>query len=229
VWPEGALNFDPRENRTDELKRLAADTGAYLVIGHGWRTPQGIRNEVSVLSPEGEFLGVYGKAHPVTYLGETSLTHSGYPAYQTPLGVLGTIICYDLEFTDTARGAARSGAQLIAAPSNDWQSLHDKQYLMPVFRAIENRVAMIKADTQYDSVIVDAYGRILSLTVSSRGADAIVIGDVPLGRADAPQVVLGDWIGWLGLIGMIAFMLYEPVEKLRARVRLRSSAVRPAI
>jgi apolipoprotein N-acyltransferase len=133
---------------------------------------------------------------------------------------LGTIICYDLEFTDTARGAAGGGAQLIAAPSNDWQSLHDKQYLMLVFRAIENRVAMIKADTQYDSAIVDAYGRIVSLAASSQSSDALVIGDVLLGTADAPQIALGDWIGWLCLIGMIAFMLVEPIGKLWLHARL---------
>jgi apolipoprotein N-acyltransferase len=229
VWPEGALNFDPRVSRTSELKRLAIETNTYLVIGHAQLTPQGLRNEVSILSPQGEFLGVYGKAHPVTYLGETSLTHSGYPTYPTSLGVLGAIICYDLEFTDTARGAARNGAQLIAAPSNDWQSLNDKQYLMPVYRAIENRVAMVKADTQYDSVIVDAYGRILSLAASSQGADALVIGDVALGAADAPQIVLGDWIGWISLIGMLAFMLYEPIEKLALRARVQSRITRPTV
>jgi apolipoprotein N-acyltransferase len=185
VWPEGALGFDPRVERTGELKQLAAETGANLVIGHAQLTLQGLRNEVSVVSPQGESLGVYGKAHPVTYLGETSITHSGYRAYQTTVGVLGTIICYDLEFTDTARGAARNGAQIIAAPPNDWQSLHDKQYLMPTFRAIENRVAMIKADTQYDSAIADPYGRVLKLTSSAAGSAANLVADVPLGTLDA--------------------------------------------
>jgi apolipoprotein N-acyltransferase len=229
VWPEGALGFDLQVQKTAELKKLAIETGAYLVIGNANRTANGPRNEVTVLSPGGEFLGVYGKAHPVTYLGETSISHSDFPAFQTPLGVLGTIICYDLEFTDTARSAARNGAQLVAAPSNDWQSLYDKQYLMPVFRAVENRVAMIKADTQYDSVVVDAYGRIIELTSGPNGTRAIVVADVPLGTADAPQIILGDWIGWLSLAGMIIFSLREPLEKVWARVKtVARSAPRPA-
>jgi len=33
--------------------------------------------------------------------------------------------------------------------------LYDKECIMPMYRAIENRVALIKADTQFDSVIVD--------------------------------------------------------------------------
>jgi apolipoprotein N-acyltransferase len=219
VWPEGALNYDPRQRNSDVFQRLAQENNVYLVIGFGLHAPEGLYNQVVVVSPQGEFLGTYGKAHPVSYAGETSLAHNGYPVFDTPGGKLGTIICYDLTFADTARGAARNGAQLIAAPSNDWPELSDKEYIMPMYRAIENRVAMIKADTQFDSVIVDPYGRILSLASSSQGKEALVMADVPIGTADTPQVFLGDWVGWLCLIGMIAFMLAGPIEKLRRRVR----------
>jgi hypothetical protein len=44
---------------------------------------------------------------------------------------------------------------------------------------------MIKADTQYDSVIVDPYGRILKLTSSAAGSAANLVADVPLGTLDA--------------------------------------------
>jgi predicted amidohydrolase len=53
------------------------------------------------------------------------LVHNDYPVFETPAGKLGTIICYDLTYADTARGAAHNGAQLIAAPSNDWPELYD--------------------------------------------------------------------------------------------------------
>ena len=89
---------------------------------------------------------------------------------------------------------------------------------MPMYRAIENRVALIKADTQFDSVIVDPYGRILSLASSVQGKEALVMADVPIGTANTPQVVLGDWIGWLCLIGLIVFMLAGPIEKIWRRV-----------
>jgi apolipoprotein N-acyltransferase len=219
VWPEGALNYDPRQRNSDVFQRLAQENNVYLVIGFGLRAPEGLYNQVVVVSPQGEFLGTYGKAHPVSYVGETSLAHNGYPVFDTPAGKLGTIICYDLTFSDTARGAARNGAQLIAAPSNDWPELYDKEYIMPMYRAIENRVALIKADTQFDSVIVDPYGRILSLVSSAQGKEALVMTDVPIGTADAPQVVLGDWVGWLCLIGLIAFMLHGPIGKVWRHAR----------
>ena len=219
VWPEGALSYDPRQRNSDVFQRLAKENNVYLVIGFGLRAPEGLYNQVVVVSPQGEFLGTYGKAHPVSYVGETSLAHNGYPVFDTPVGKLGTIICYDLTYADTARGAARNGAQIIAAPSNDWPELYDKEYIMPMYRAIENRVALIKADTQFDSVIVDPYGRILSLSSSAQGKEALVMADVPIGTANTPQVVLGDWVGWLCLIGAIVFVLAGPIKKIWRRVR----------
>lgn len=207
VMPEGALPADPQLVRTDQLRALAADTNAYLVIGYSIRSPQGNRNEATVLAPEGAFLGVYGKDHPIVWLGETSATRGTYPTYRTPLGTLGTIICYDLIFVDTPRTMAAAGAQLIAVPSNDWQSLADKEYAHLVFRAVENRVAMVKADTRYDSVVVDSYGRIVDSLITPQGSRGILVADVHLGTADAPQIWLGDWVGWLCLAGLAIFAL----------------------
>ena len=42
---------------------------------------------------------------------------------QTDFGVIGSVICYDMDFTDTARKMTRNGARLIAAPSNDVEAI----------------------------------------------------------------------------------------------------------
>jgi len=215
VWPEGYLPFDPQSRRTGELRALTAETGAYLAIGYAVRGEHGLRNEVTILAPDGRFLGAYGKDHPVSFSGETSLTRGTYPAYDTPLGRLGTIICYDLDFTDTARKVAANGAQVIAVPSSDWPAIASKHYSHVVFRALENRVAMVKADVGYDSAIIDPTGRILARAVSTHMQPATLIADLPLGQADAPAVRLGDWIGWLCLAGLAAFSLRIPL--LRAK------------
>ena len=215
VWHESALPFDPQAEHSDELRALVAKTGTHLVIGYAVKTEQGLRNEVTVLTPEGEFLGVYGKDHPVAFAGETSLTRGTYPVYETPLGRLGTIICYDLDFTDTARKVARNGAQLITVPSFDWPEVAAKHYSHIVFRAAENRVAMIKADVAFDSAIVDPYGRILERAVTPRPEQAILVADMPLGTADAPAIHLGDWVGWLCLVGMVILVALDVVTAQR--------------
>ena len=125
-----------------------------------------------MLSPDGRCLGVYGKNHPVIFVNERSRTRATYPTYSTDLGEIGTIICYDLDFTDTARKVARNGAKLIAVPSGDWPGIADKHYAHLVFRAAENRVAMVKTDRSYDSAIIDPRGRIVDSEVSTAGEQA---------------------------------------------------------
>lgn len=98
------------------------------------------------------------------------------------------------------------GAQLIAIPSNDWSSIADKHFSHVVFRAIENRVAMVKSDGGFDSAIIDPYGRILSLASFAKGGEATLVADVQIGDGKGTlNTVLGDWVGWICLAGMIFF------------------------
>ncbi len=211
VWNEGALPFDPQVVNTLSLQNLAAETGAYLSIGYTVVTDNGLRNESTLLSPRGDFLGVYGKDHPVVLSGETSITGGQmYEPFVTNLGTIGTIICYDMEFTDTTRKVARAGAEIIAVPSYDWQALAPVHYTHLVFRAIENRVTMIKADVGFDSAIVDPYGRILRKVVTpSAGVMAVLVADVPMGQGNTLVMRWGDWVGWITLAGLTAFHMAD--------------------
>jgi len=208
VWPEMSLGFDPQAAHTAELQALAAETGAHLAISYVVDDDRGFRNEAAVLAPDGRFLGVYGKAHPVVFFGEPAGINAGkFPVYETPLGRLATIICFDLNFTGPAREVAQAGAQLVAVPSLDGPTLAHIQVTQLVFRAIENRAAMVKADVAYDSAVIDSYGRILTSTATPAGAAAVLVADVPLGRANAPYTRLGDWVGWLCLAGFAVFII----------------------
>ncbi len=209
VWPEGFLPFDPRQEHTADFVHLAGEIDAYLVIGYAVREDGGLRNEATVLSPSGEFLGVYGKDHPVLFAGEPSLTRGTYPTYPTSIGRIGTIICYDLDFTDTARKITRNGAGIIAVPSMDPPEMAHKHYTHIIFRAVENRVSMVKADGGYDSVIVDPYGRILARSVTVEPTQTTVVADVPVGPGNAPVVRLGDWMGWAAVLAAASFVIWD--------------------
>jgi apolipoprotein N-acyltransferase len=207
VWPEGSLLHDPQVDDQLGLVDLAVETESYLAVGYVVNIDEHtFRNEATVISPEGDFLGVFGKDHPVVFGGETSPTRGTYPVYDTEIGVLGTIICYDLDYTDTARKLAAQGVQLIGVPSNDWGGIADKHYTHVVFRAIENRVAMVKADGGFDSVIVDPYGRIKALASFPEGGGATLVADVLIGDGKGTlNTQLGDWVGWVGIAGMVFF------------------------
>ncbi len=215
VWPEMSIEGDPQQVRTEEFRALAREANSYLALGYFVQVDERVwRNEATLLTPSGDFLGVYGKDHPMTFAGEHSPTRGTYPVYETSLGRLGTIICYDLDFTDTARRITRNGARLILVHSHDWPAIAAKHYTHLVFRAVENRVPLVKADSGgNDSVIVDAYGRILASAVTP-GGDPVgqaVVADVPLGSGDSLAVRLGDWTGWIALAGMAFFLIYDPL------------------
>ncbi len=208
VWPEGVLQYDPQVNDPLGLADLAQDLGVYIAVGYVVNVSDDVfRNEATIIDPSGNFLGVFGKDHPVVFAGETSPTRGTYPVYDTALAKLATIICYDQDYTDTTQRMARQGAQLVAVPSNDWSGIADKHYVHTVFRAAENRVAMVKSDGGgYDSAIVDPYGRILALAVDPEGSEATLVSDVPLGTGKGTLTThLGDWFGWLSLGGLACF------------------------
>lgn len=211
VWPEASLNWDPQEDDHLDLVSLATETESYLVIGYIVLAGEaGFYNEATVISPEGRFLGRFGKDHPVVFGGETSLSQGTYPVYETTLGKLATIICYDLDYTDTTRKMAVQGAQLIGVPSNDWSTIAEKHYTHVVFRAVENRVAMVKADGSYDSAIVDPMGRIVELAVFPEGGEATLVADVSVGSGRGTiNTRLGDWTGWIALAGLIFFAFIQ--------------------
>ena len=209
-WSELALPFDPLQEYTEELRSLAEETDAYLVLPYGVFEEQGIRNEVVTLSPDGMFSESYAKAHPVLFASEPYGQNVGtYPVFETLVGVLASIICYDLNYTDVTRIMARQGAQIISAPSSDWPGIAEKQNVHLVFRAIETRTSILNAEKAFDSAIVDPYGRILEQSISLEPRQAILIADVPLGENNTLYLVLGDWLGWVALAGMLFFIVFS--------------------
>ena len=209
VWPEAALARDPAIAYERDLADLARTSGVSIVVGYGIYTPAGLRNEAVTVVPSGEFVGRYGKDHPVGFLGGTSIWRGTYPTVDAPFGRMGTIICYDMDFTDTARQLARRGAKIIAVPSADWPAIAAKHYTFAVFRALETGAVLAKSEYNRDSAIVDGYGRIHASAVTPTGSAAVLVADVPL-RAGVPLAArLGDWIGWLCVAGMVGRMLWR--------------------
>lgn len=219
VMPELGLGFDPQEEHSAELTGLAAETNAYLLIGYGIDDPGGWRNEAVMITPDGQFLEVYGKNHP-TSPGEPPIITSGvYPVYDTNLGKLGTIICNDVHWTDTSRTLALKGVQLIALPTLEGPGMALEQVAQSVLRAVENRVAIIKADAAYAAAIIDPYGNIVALRNGSPdGAAFALVADVPLGTASTLYSKLGDWVGWLSLAGFVFFFVLQERTKRQHRV-----------
>lgn len=217
VWREAGIRFDPRKPQGEQIRQTARELGAHLAVG--WQEPVGTGryNEVAAFSPDGKALGSYGKSHPGEFAGDFSARQGEYLVYDTPWGRFGSIICFDLDFTDSARNVARLGANVLAVSSNDVTGIAEKHYTHLVFRAIETRQAVVKADSAYDSAIIDPYGRILARQMSKQGSRTTLVADVPIGSGDTLYVRFGDWLPMLALGLSLLLALAATVRWRRAR------------
>jgi len=219
VWPEMGLGFDPQVEHTQELQSLANETQTYIVIGYVVDDEKGFRNEATVLTSAGDFLGVYGKTHPAVFSGEPkTITCGMYPVYDTAVGRLATMICFDAHFTDVARRFGRQSAQIIAVPSLFGTSIAQSLHMFLPFRAIENRAVIIMTDVAFNSAIVDPYGHVLQLSISTEGSSTTLVADVLLGSGNTLYSELGDWLGWISLAGLIFFAIFMPITLRKERL-----------
>ena len=214
--PEMMFNFDPQKEYAEQFRAVAKETGAYTFItytvvkeGEPWR------NEAVLLTPEGEFLDVYGKNHA---FGEPlSATRGVYPVYDTPLGRLATLICHDANYTDVARKLATNGAQIIAAPIREFGGFGEQYWTNALFRAVENRTAVVVAGVAHVSAIINPDGSLVALDTDNNGSRATLVGDVTLGTGNALYTSLGDVLGWVSLAGFVFFMVFQSVVERRAK------------
>jgi len=102
----------------DEITELANSKNAYFVTGFCERDGLKLYNSSVLIGPQG-IIGLYRKLH--LFLNEKSIFtpgDKGLPVFDTPVGKIGMLICFDWMFPEAWRKLALDGAQLIAHPSN---------------------------------------------------------------------------------------------------------------
>ncbi|GGX80891.1 amidohydrolase [Litchfieldella qijiaojingensis] len=73
---------------------------------------------------------------------------TGLKVFDTPVGRLGVLICYDCEFPDLARALVDAGAELLLVPScTDTEAGYYRVRLSAQARAIEQQVALVQSPT----------------------------------------------------------------------------------
>jgi apolipoprotein N-acyltransferase len=221
--PEMAFGFDPQKEHTAEILALVAETDMYLYFTYAYHDDTGWHNETVLISPGGEFSPIYGKQHA---FGEPRIVTAGaFPINDTPYGKLGSIICMDGVFTDSAREIASRGAQLMGNPSYDTTvGISEQNWTHFVMRSVENQVPVVNADRGYYTMITDSHGEIVADIRSKTGSSEVVIADVTLPEGNSLYTRLGgDWLGYLSLAGFIFFMIFQSMVESREKKRIKAS------
>lgn len=169
---------------------LARRHGMYIVAGTIPTIEDGSRqlcNVSHLFGPTGGY-GTQGKLHMTRFESEEWKVFpvSAVRVFETDLGRLAVVICYDVEFSEVARAAARLEAQMLIVPSctDDRQGYLRVRYCAQA-RAIENQIYVIVSSTVGSLPMVPAvslnYGQAAILTPSdfAFARDGILAEGIP--------------------------------------------------
>lgn len=192
VWPETAapFYFQEMDFMAREVVKVARTSGNWLLFGSPsyMRERGGVSflNSAFLLSPEGEIAGRYDKVHLVPYGEYVPLRRlfpfigklvagvgdfkagKGYHPLSLNNHKVGMLICYEGIFPEAGRTYRQQGADLLVNITNDaWfgRSSAPYQHLsMTAFRAVENRLYLLRAANTGITAIIDPTGKIISHT-----------------------------------------------------------------
>jgi predicted amidohydrolase len=104
---------------TEKIGKIAKKENLYVIYGTPERSEKGkaiLYNSAVLTGPEG-YIGKYRKMHLPTHsvFEEKRYFRLGYktPIFETNIGKLGIIICYDIFFPETTRALRLQGAKFI--------------------------------------------------------------------------------------------------------------------
>jgi predicted amidohydrolase len=204
---DGSASDEPPALTLDgpEIRRLAAIAGD-MVITAGYCELAGDLRYNSVVCVTGDgVLGNHRKVHQPLNEDANYGAGQGFAAFDTPVGRLGMMICYDKAFPESARALALDGAQIVVCvsawpgsrtnPAADlaqdrWKRRFD---LFDRARALENQIVWLSANQTgtFGSLrfvgsakVVDPGGEILAGTGITEGL-AVAELDVTQALTDA--------------------------------------------
>jgi predicted amidohydrolase len=128
---------------TVTLADISRERGIYISAGLLESDGEKYYNSAVLTGPDG-FIGVYRKTH-LFFEENLYFTpgNSGFKVWDTPIGRIGIMICFDWFFPESMRTLALMGADVIAHPSN--LVLPFCPDAMPV-RCLENKVFAVTAN-----------------------------------------------------------------------------------
>jgi predicted amidohydrolase len=176
---------------TDYFGELARSNHLHIVLSLNERVGHLIYNTAVLLGPDGRLIGKYHKVClPPSEVASGVAPGSDYPVFDTRIGKIGLMVCYDGFFPEVARALANRGAEIIAWP------VYGCNPLLAQARACENHVYIVSStfmrpqDHWMISAVFDQTGKPIA-QASTWGT--VAVGEVDLSRPYIGPYNLGDF------------------------------------
>jgi apolipoprotein N-acyltransferase len=244
VWPESATPFYfLHDIKLSELvfEGIHQTTADYLIGSPSFvRKDDVVKyfNSAYLISPQTRTMGKYDKTHLVPFgeyvpfkkwlpfLGKIVAQVGDFIAGKKGNTLpwrdqhLGVQICYEIIFPGLSRAMAENNATLLINITNDaWfgkTSGPYQHFSMTVFRAVENRRALVRSANTGISGFIDPAGRVLAAT--SLLEEAVVLRPVALLKEKTVYTRIGDLFAQALFASMMLIILLE-IAKFALRLK----------
>lgn len=173
---------------TDYFGALARQHATHLVCGLVERDRHQIFNVAVLIGPDGQVIGKYRKVClPDGEFDNGISPGTEYPVFETRLGRIGMMICYDGFFPEVARELSNRGAEIIAWPV--WGCNPDQAKA----RACENHVYLVSStyeDVARNWMLTAVYGHDGRVLAQAKDWGTVCVAEV-----DLNQRTLWPWLG----------------------------------
>ncbi|MHC4329197.1 MAG: carbon-nitrogen hydrolase family protein, partial [Planctomycetota bacterium] len=179
---------------TDFLAGLAKEYGLYIVTSVHERVGHLIYNTAVLLSPEGRLVGKYRKVCLARDEYRKGIAPGRkFPVFDTPIGRIGMMICFDVHMPEVARGLAANGAEIIAMP------IMGGHPALARARAIENQIYLVTSTYSLndDWMQTGVWGLSGDLLVRAAKKDAVVVAEIDLSEQYFWRANMGEFKGRL--------------------------------
>ena len=101
----------------ERLENVARKNNMYLVACYFAQEGEQVFNVADLFGPTGDLIGRYRKVHMPQYELWQVTPGDVFPAFETDIGWISMLICYDQMWPESAACCAMNGAQIICQPS----------------------------------------------------------------------------------------------------------------
>ncbi len=176
---------------TEYFCALAKKLKIHIVVGLVERDGHLIYNVAVLIGPDGRIIGVYRKVCLPRGEVDGGLTPGrGFPVFETKLGKIGMMVCYDGFFPEPARELTKNGAEIIAWPV--WGC----NPLLASARACENHVYLVSStytDIGANWTRTAVYGHDGKTLAAAEKWGSVVIAEIDLSQRHFWRNNLGDF------------------------------------
>jgi apolipoprotein N-acyltransferase len=215
IWPENAIDIDPRQNPqvAADITALAKELQTSLIAGVVQRTNGSPENASIMYSKEGTLQSAYikrgltpfGEYMPLRKIAEfvspmaktvvDFVPGDKLVTHQVSGAKLGPILCYEIIIDSLVRDMANNSQALIvqtnsATFANTAESA--QQLAITRIRAVEHSRAILSVSTVGISAFIDNNGRVVSQTPENK--KAFLVGNLPLNTNQTFIDQVWQWI-----------------------------------